>query len=406
MTLLFPFGPNLWAAPYNVNRSFKTDIITSYSGREQRRALIHEPRIRVDFTALETENCRREFDRYMLYAQRQEHYFADRVRFTTLPSGLAGGSAAAVLSDLPPWIVVDAVLVLTAPGRRAMRTVASISGPTSVNFTTAGIAGWPPGTKLHASWAGFLDPSISAPVLSKRKGVIEAKIAYMVNPGSEIEPEDEGTAEETLGYREVFTIPPDVFEPIDLDRVQNGAAVVDYGFGKLAHYFPVNFSTRLFTAQFTRADYDCAEYVRKFFARMKGRLGEFYMPTHTNDLIPIPIGGPVGSLVGGDSVMQVAGTDIATYYGAITTFRGIAVKRNNGVWFYRRVLSILASGGNSEFTIAGTWPFTIPFTAIDRVCWLPVWRFASDEITFEWLREDVMRCRLPIQMLEDLGEDA
>lgn len=392
MATVWPYLPNIRREAYVIAREYRTDIIVSRSGKEQRRALRQTPRKRIEYLTGVQGDCLREFDRSMVSAQREQLAIPDRVRYAILAAGLGGSATSVTISPVPPWIVADAEVLLVAGSRVAARTVLSVVG-TTVTFTTSEAESWPAGTRLHPAMLGYLDAKITAPIISPR-AVVDINVVFHVDPGSE-PPEDEGTAPVTFASREVFLTRANRWRPISLERTQEAAAA-DYGFGRVVRFFPIDFSTRMWEADYTGCDFDHADAIRKFFDRMKGRRGEFYMPTWTRDLVPL------AGLTSAGTTLIVEGTGAQSYSGD-TVFKAIAIRKTDGSWLLRTVTSIGASGGtNSLVTVSAAWGEIVALGQIDMVCWLPVWRFSSDILTMSWPRDDVAEIHLPFQMIENL----
>jgi hypothetical protein len=330
----------------------------------------------------------------MVNAQRIPLSIPERVRFVKFKDGLPPGFGALTIDPVPSWIVVGAVLIVDSGFQNAFRTVESISG-TTVTFEESDSLAWPAPTRLSPSLDGYLESSIPAPLVSREHGIVEASITFHVDPASE-PVEDQGVAAATLAGREVFLSVPDRWQEIGIDRVQDGAAATDYGFGRIRRFFPIPFSTRMWEAQYTACDFDHADLLRQFFDRMKGRQHEFYMPTWQQDLMP------VSGITAAGTTLIVQGTQTDAVYSGSTIWKGIAVRKTDGAWITRTVTNITSSGGNSVVTVGAAWGQDVALSAIERVSWLPVWRMSSDTMTMSWPREDVARTKLPMQMLENL----
>jgi hypothetical protein len=278
------------------------------------------------------------------------------------------------------------------------RTVASIVG-TTITFDEFDAFDWPDGTRLHPSLTGYLDASIQAPVISPR-GVLDLSVTFHVDPGSEPTEED-GTAPATLSGREVFLTRPNRWLPIDIIRVQEGAAAADYGFGRIGRFFPIEFATRMWEATYTGCDFDDADALRQFFDRMKGRRGEFYMPTWTADLVP------TAGITSAGTTLLVDGDGLEAAYDGSTTYAAVALRKTDGTWITRTVTNVAdITGGGASITIGSTWGEDVALGSIAMVCWLPVWRFATDILTMTWVRDDVAEVRLAMQMIESLAVEA
>lgn len=391
MATVWPYLPNIRLEPYVVAREFRTEIIVSRNGKEQRRALRQTPRKRVEYLTGVAGDCLRDFDRSMVSAQRELLAIPDRVRVVRL-AGLAGGATSVVVDPVPSWITAGAALLLVDGSRVAARTVAGVAG-TTVTFVESEVASWPAGTRLHPALHGHLEPSIKAPLISPR-GVAEVSVVFEVDPGSD--PADAiSAAPVTFQSREVFLTRPNRWRRIEITRAQEGAATVDYGFGRARRFFPFDFATRMWEADYTGCDFQRSDAIRQFFDRMKGRRGEFYMPTWQPDFVP------VSGISAAGSTLIVAGA-LSTFIND-PVYSAIALRKADGGWLLRRVTDIVPSGGaNSEITVNAAWGETVALADIALVSWLPVWRFASDILTMSWPREDVAEMRLSLQMLENL----
>ncbi len=391
---VWPFAPRIWSdRPYTVAREYRTSVWKSRAGKEQRRAMRQTPRKRVDFTAPQTEACLRRFDREMVSAQRRRLIIHDRVRFATLASEMPIGDVAVVVA-VPGWLTVGQSVVLGSAGVYGHRVVRSIVG-TTVSFTGAGTTTWPAGTRLYAALDGYLETNIAAPLVWQ-SAVADVSFIFKIDPGSEIS-EDVGIAAATLSGREIFIVPPSRFDPITLGRVQEGAAEADYGFGRIQNFFPIEFSTRMWEAAYRGCSFNGTEVIRKFFDRMKGRAGEFYMPTFQADLIP------AAALTSAGVTITVAGVETDDVYDGDTVYSAIAVKKVDGTWLYRAVDSMTTAGGDTVITVSTAWGENVAQDSIAMVCWMPVWRFSSDIMTTTWPREHSAEMRLPFQMLERLA---
>ena len=103
MATLFPFGPSLKRAPYEVTREYRTEIIVSRSGKEQRRALRQTPRKRIEYLSSLCDENVRAFDRAMVNAQRIPVSIPERVRFVKFADGLPPGFGALTIDPVPSW---------------------------------------------------------------------------------------------------------------------------------------------------------------------------------------------------------------------------------------------------------------------------------------------------------------
>jgi len=393
MTAIWPFPPQFKFSGYRIERGYKTEIITSRAGGEQRRALRDTARKRIEYAVRVDNDCRREFDAAMVSSQRAAQLVPERVRFVSLTAALAVSGTVATVDSVPAWIQAGAQLILMTNRTQESVTVQSVTG-SDVTFSAGVANAWAIGARLHPALTCYLDDTIKAPLVSRGNDLIEPALAFEIMPGVDTA-EDTGTAAATFDGREVFLTRPNKFDPVDIDRNQDGRGRVDFGFGRISFFFPVTFSTRIWTGQYIACDFSHYDTVRALFDRMKGRRGEFFMPTWQNDLPP------VSGIISGQTTLTVTGTGVAANYSGSTIYAAVAVILNDGTNLFNLVSgSITSSGGNSIINLSTAWSQSATNAEIEMVCWLPLWRFASDTLRADFPRVDLAQMKLPLQMLE------
>src|SRR5690606_8429993 len=164
--------PN-WARAYNITYSYKTDMIVSRSGTEQRRALRNTPRKTIDFEMLGYDENLRWFNRVMDGWQRNAFLLPELVRHVDAVSDMAVGSTQIMLVSIPTWLRVGASVVLIHGNQVAAFLVEAIDPiDPLVTFTTQSKDYWPVGTKVHPGLSGRLAPSISTRRHTSNAGTI------------------------------------------------------------------------------------------------------------------------------------------------------------------------------------------------------------------------------------------
>jgi hypothetical protein len=395
--VLWPFPPNRADKAFVIERSYRTDIIVSRSGREQRRALRGVPRKAVEYVTTQSEACWLAFHRAMVRDQRRGLVIAERPRFVRLPSGMASLADSVDFDALPAWIVEGALLVLMAPGRQELRTVAAIDG-TLVTFAETSSGAWPAGTRVHPGLVGHLAAALATSAPAPRRKVVDVAVRFEVDPGSEVA-EAEGEAEITFQGREVFLVRPDRWRRLDISHEVVREAV-DYGRGRTALFHPVGWTSAVRQAVYTACDFARAEALRQLFQRVRGSRGELYMPTFGRDL---PLKQAAGQ---GTSQLRVLGTAVAAIYAEDPVHRAVAARLPDGSWQLNNVTAIAEDEGDSVLTVGSAWPVEIPAASV--VSWMPAWRFASDILTASWRRwRDAMvaETQLSLRLVEDLPVD-
>jgi hypothetical protein len=134
-------------------------------------------------------------------------------------------------------------------------------------------------------------------------------------------------------------------------------------------------------AEYSGLNVASAAALEQFFDRMKGRRTAFWMATGEKDFAL------AATAAAGSSAFLSTGPAIAADLGAIdyaAEAMAVAVFLTDGTKIYRRITDIAASGGNSQITISGTWGVALTTANVARISWMPLWRFASDEMTTSW----------------------
>lgn len=380
--VLFPFAPN-WRDSISLNYQFKTEIITSRSGKEQRRAVRANPRKTVAFGI--TLPSATPLDQFMVRNHLDVITVADYSRHVRLVSGVPFDGQVFEVDVVPDWMSAGRAIILGGQ----QRTVSAVSG-NLVTIDAPSVVAVPSGEQIFPAVNGRLDDSISVQKLTDR--AVEASISIQLTPGS-VPADDADSPQEVFNGREVFLFEPNWASPVD-GSYSVTTDTVDFGFGRTMTYTPMRFDTRIrqiqvvFPTQTDRAD------AVSFFTRMKGRRGEFYMPTWSDDLV-------VARPADADSLlMWVKGREVYETYAGSTTRKAIVLRTPDGYQFYRRVLNITTDGVDSLIETDIEWSVDIDETI--GLSWLPVARFATDDFAMECVTDEVGRAQFSTQSLEDL----
>jgi len=372
----FPFRPN-WSNAPEVTLSYKTDTFTSRSGYEQRRALRSTPRRRVDFTSLAHRDDMLRFSRLMATKQNADFLFPDWMRAAPT-HGIASGSEYLSLRDIAPeWVSIGAKAFLVDGDTVTQVTIASVSAYT-VELLTPVAQEHSAATVLRPAYAGLL-ATINSTV--NTSNTVSVQVSYDVTPGS-VPNSDNLFFPYVVDGKEVFSFPWNWGESVAAEyswQIEN----VDFDRGVITTHRPVDFGKVGQTATVLRHDPYQIDYMQRFIERQKGQCGQFWMPTGTEDLTV------VADVTSGATTLTVAGTAAANDYGTSEIYRGVALYLRDGRRVYRKFNSIIASGGNSALTLSAAVTTVIPASLIAKVSWMSMARFASDEVTLEYLSDSV-----------------
>jgi len=376
--------------------SFQTEIITSRSGRESRRARREAPRRAVRHGLILHGEDLRLYKDILWNWQPQDFVMADIVRRVTLPATLSAGASTFTLGSPAGWMVAGLTLILgTGEDRedREVLTIDSVAGSV-VTLTTAALATWPADTPVYAGLLGNLATSMSAD--RQTTNVATAEVSFTVRPLSE-PARAVSAAPLLLDDREVFLRRPNWLERV-ASAMSHEVDILDYGVGPIYRYAPVPFGQEITGATYLGRNVAEVDDILDVFFRMRGRQGELWMPTWEPDFLLR------GTSSAGSSTVRVKGPRVAEMYAASATHRAIFALREDGSVALHKTASITAvnDGQGNDSLINLITPLTQDLSSTITVItgWLLLRRFASDSLTVEWLTHSVANLRLNLTTLE------
>lgn len=398
-SVLWPFLPN-WTDTFNITRTYATDMFESRSGREQRSAGRVEPRVSLEFLATITGTRKDEYRRLMTFWQDRPFIVADISRNVATEEPLPSGSTTVQVSDITSWLAQeDRAVVLASGDLIGLRVIDSIDSAGVVTFKDQDGVDWPTGTKIYAGLVANLEDERRMTRHTNR--TISGRITFNVVPGTDIPPETPAPAF-MFNDRELFMRRPNWGETVEsADR--HITEYVDYGDGRLERFSPRANAVQAWTQTFVGRDVADIQELFDVFDRAKGRQGEFYMPTWEEDLTAKE------ALLDGSLGLRVEGTDVFNAYADDETSRAVLVVLHDGTQIFRVVDNITelddAEGHDSLINFTEVWDDTYDPEDIDLICWVKCWRFATDDLTAEFLTNSVANLRMSMQTLPDLAAE-
>lgn len=395
---VWPFAPN-WSSPYRITYEFSTEILTSWSGREQRIANRFTPRKAITYLTTLRGPALQRFKDLMWTWQDKAFVLPEETRKTrSIGSTPPGSTYMDISTPLPEWVTPGATVMLDSDTLREIRVIDSLVG-NRVIFKSASATEWPAGTTVFYAVTGYFDTSLSSS--RKTSDTVTLDLTMNVVPLSETFITF-GAPGLSINGREIFDKRPNWSTDVAVTN-QHDVQQIDYGRGPITRFSPIEFGTMLRKHIYLARNLSQADDMLKFFCRMAGQQGEFYAPTWEPDVVP-KIAAPVGT-----STLRVAGRDFYDAYTSSTVNKGLAVRMNDGSMVYRMIQSIDLvedlEGQDSLITIVGTWNQVVSVGTIQYISWLLLWRFGTDSLTIEYLTDTVAQFQLTIRSLEDLAPE-
>lgn len=371
---LWRYQPD-WSAGYEVTRSFRTDIFTSRNDTEQRRALRDVPRLAARYRTVVQDDDRQAANHFLRAWQNKPTAVPDFARYSALTGSSLAGASTLTHASPPAWIAAGQLLVLCGAELELIEVVSVVGATVTLADPLANA--WPSGSIIRPAIFGLLTGQLASTRF--HRGAAQLSVQIDAYPGGE-PPEAQGTADTTFNGYEVFTAEPNWAGSPPLNYIWP-VEPVDYGIGRTAQFRPIEVAQRLVEAEFTGLAPSAAQAIEQAFLRAKGRRGAFYRPTTEKDFTL------AATAASASSTFLHSGTDLADDFGSIDYAEepaAIEVCKTDGTRLHRLITDIAVSGGNSLVTVSSAWPSNLTTSNVARISWMPLVRFASDDLTTAW----------------------
>lgn len=366
---LWPYHPD-WRAGFEIRRAFLTDLTTSRSNRERRRAMRDVARVSASFATNVTGDDLQAAKHYLRAWQNKPSAVPDFSRYVATTGSSSGGSSALTIASPPAWLAADRLAVICSGGNMELVEVAGVAGST-VSLADPLASAWPSGSIVRPVIFGLLDANLRSARLTRGAHRLDVRIACY--PGAE-PIENEGAASDIFNGYEVFTAEADFASQPALDHIWP-VEQVDYGIGRTAQFRPVDRQEQMVECEFTGLTPASALAIEQVFLRAKGRRGAFYRPSCEKDMT-------LAANTSGVAYFDAVGTDLYSDLAAASVGRAIEIVQTNGTRTRKLITGITSVGGNSRVAFSGALTLTV--AGVARISWMPLVRFASDELATSW----------------------
>lgn len=384
---LWQYRPD-WSGGVSVRRAFRTDVITSRNGTEQRRSLRDVPRYSLDFSAIVQGADLQAAKLELRAAQNRPRAVPDWTRFATTTGASSAGNTTLTVASPPAWLAPGQLAYL-CNGSQSELVLIELVYIDEVEIAGALENNWPSGSTIRPVVFGLLAGQINASRLNRAAQDLAINIeAY---PGAE-PPEDAGTAGDTFNGYEIFTEPLNFGSSPSVDYLWP-VEQVDYGIGRTAQFRPIQQHELVVGGDFVGRTRAAVQAVERFWLRHKGRRSAFYRPTCEKDLT-------LAADATSSLTIDIEGTTLADEFGAFDapyTDTALEIVLTNGTRIRRSIASVAVAGSNSRLTLNAST--TAAVADVARISWMPLCRFANDELVTRWLSPTAATIALSFQSL-------
>lgn len=224
-----------WASKLRHSFEFKTDIIVSDDGTEQRRATRNEPRQFMEFDAANMREDMREIQDFLTQYQADRLVMANPIDVGRAVLPMGPGSITMQVDIRKSWMTANTEVILRHGRRMETRIIATGTGGNILTFTEPSGAQWPHGTYVHRVVRGRIPTNVSSTHLTTRAMTFPMKFALEVGQNlytpTNIDPNN------IVGVRELWTKLPNWKGGVEVDYAYEREEL-DFSVGRVAYNTP------------------------------------------------------------------------------------------------------------------------------------------------------------------------
>lgn len=375
-TRVFPFAPN-WESPVNETLEWKTNILRSFSGNEQRRALRMSPRRGFEYKVLLKNLDTRLLENLLWGWQARDFALPVWTDCSPLLSTCAAGSTSLPISTgLMSFRAGDFAILFASSSNYEVVELTGVSS-SLVDLKAATGNTWPAGTKVYPLILSHLASSVG--VSRHTDSVVSAPVAFASSPDTAFDFITPGSPSSAYDGIELLTHRPNWGSAIQNDFTR-AFEIVDAGVGPVG-YYPSEKASRIARPfhWFLKSRAEIVAF-RDFMGRLQGQAKTCWIPSWHTDFT-------LAASNGADrSILTVAGVDFHTLVGVDTSRDRLAIRLPNGTMAYRRIVSSVPDYGlnRTNFQLDSALNTTIGVLDNVRLQLLLRCRLATDKVVIPW----------------------
>lgn len=385
--------PHNWAQEINESFEWRTDVITSVNGTEQRRAMRQLPKY---FVATDHIIQGEEAPIYknMVYGWQGRDFALPMWQYTqdTSVNLSAGDTIVAMETAGIPLKAGGFVIFWTDTFVYETAEILSVS----VGFITLRrplVSDWAAGTRLMPIITG----KMSRDTVSKQpiSTAIEPSIVWELDHASTIatvSAPEEPAMYDGIGIQ---LLPPNRGVDVGSISTREGRNILDYGAGiRLVDDLWARGGNK-FSVEWWLTDRLAIEKFKKFMSERKGKARRFFMPTWNRDFEQvIPINAP-------DAFLTVTNTRYSEFQMGNTDFSHVIIMMKNGTNYTRRIVGAVDNlDGTETITLDSSFGVAFQPSAIKMISLLPAVRFTSDVIELRWVTSSFAKVNAQVKVVK------
>ena len=393
--LLWNIPPN-WNSPMREICAYRTDVITSYNKKEQRRSLITQPRRSMGFDAAIQNELLMSL-RNTLYGWHNKAYLMPLwwQGFSLAENAVAGASIVNVssLQGIDSLQEFTQLAIWKNPFDTELVTIRSISGNT-ITLLTPLENDYGKNTQIYPVVDVMINENLSIQNLTSQTSTAEIS-ATVVNDSAKIKQlTDDRPNTSFYNGVEVLTVRPN-WKNATEDSFQSDIEIVDYNYGSVEYFSGTTPTLMTKTATFTSKNRLTTAWWRRFIHRQRGQLKSFFVPTNTKDLV---LAKDVNNGAKEFLMKDLYLTSIVNN----SKERKILGIRIYGKDYFFTIEKIEILDGLARVVVKEEIPIFMPKQDVTFINFLQRMRFASDEIEIEHITSEVAQLTLKFKQIKEL----
>lgn len=393
--LLWNIPPN-WKNSVRETFMYKTDVITSYNKKEQRRSLITQPQRGIGYDAVLSKRLLMSI-RNTLYGWHNRPYLLPLWwQVLTLKKAGSRGESILNVSDLSGISNIQefSQLVLWKnPFETELVNVKSVSGNT-ITLLTPIENNYSVGVEVYPVTDAMLDSNLTIQNLTSEvaTSAISASLLGKSAPLGSLQKDSQKIV--MFNGVEVLTERPN-WQSSTEDAYDSDIEIVNFGYGGVAYFNRGTPTLLTKTATFLSKTRQQTEWWRRFIHRQQGQLKSFFVATNTKDITL--------AKDAGNGAKEFLMDDY--YLSSIVNNskeRKILGLRIYGKDYFFTIEKIDVFGDLARVIVKEEIPIFMPKKDVTFINFLQRMRFASDEIEIEHITSEVAQLTLKFKQVKEL----
>lgn len=374
-SFVFPFSPNY---KYDVIESleWKTNVMRSYNGTEQRRAIRTKPRRTFEYTLSRFKGDAQLLQSMLIGWQNRVFALPVWTDKVVLQVDQAAGDTVVLVNPTNySFSAGKSLIMYLSPTEFEVADILSMSS--TITLVRALEKAWPKGTAVYPVIEAHLPKSTSIRRLTD--SVLEGRVTFETNPADTDPYIPTGGTFPTYAGTELITAQPNWEGGLNgtFDFAFN---TLDYETGAIGWLASEDYSTNSRPYSWLFADRTSITEFRRFLGRRRGMVKTCWAPTWNDDFTV------VANIAPSDTSIIVADNGYADLVQANAAHNRIMIRTSGDQKYYRQILDSVKGPGANQITLTLDSPLGTAYTAkqVQAVHYLQLCRLMSDKITIQW----------------------